>query len=93
MGGCCLFAVILAGAPRFAFLLWWLFDPGRIMTTFHTFLWPLFGVVFLPWTTLVYVMVAPGGIVWFDWFFLALAVFADIASYGGSYRGRQYRYE
>lgn len=28
--GCCLFALVLAGAPRLAFLFWWLFDSTRI---------------------------------------------------------------
>lgn len=37
----------------------------------------------MPWTTLVYVMVYPGGIVWFDWFFLGFAVLIDIGSWGG----------
>ncbi|MDH4139801.1 MAG: hypothetical protein OEV43_04450 [Coriobacteriia bacterium] len=81
--GCCLLAAALAGAPRLTFLLWWLFQPGRITWTFDAFMWPLLGVIFLPWTTLVYVVVFPGGIVWFDWVFLVIALLADLGSYGG----------
>lgn len=86
--GCCLFATLIAGAPRLAFLLWWLFQPVRINATFSTFIWPLLGVIFLPWTTIAYVAVFPGGIVGFDWVVLGLAVLVDIATYGGGYRSR-----
>ena len=89
--GCCLFALVLAGAPRAAFLLWWLFDSARIERTFDAFIWPLLGVIFLPWTTLMYVLVWPGGIVWFDWIFLGLAFLADLGSSGGGYSARQRR--
>jgi hypothetical protein len=87
--GCCLFASVLAGAPRFAFLLWWFFQPVRINTTFSGFLWPLLGLLFLPWTTLVYVMVYPRGINGFDWLWLGLALVADLGTYGGGARSRQ----
>ncbi|NTU70727.1 MAG: hypothetical protein HGB10_02755 [Coriobacteriia bacterium] len=86
--GCCLFASILAGAPRFAFVLWWLFQPGRIGRTFDGFLWPLLGLIFVPWTTLMYVMVYPGGIGGFDWLWLALALFIDLGTYGGGAKSK-----
>ena len=89
--GCCLFAVMLAGAPRLAFLLWWLFQPYRMNATFHTIIWPLVGVLFLPWTTLMYVIVYPGGINGFDWLWLALALMVDIGTYVGNGRARQMR--
>jgi len=82
--GCCLFALLLAGAPRIAFLLWWLVQPGRINLTFHTILWPLLGLLFLPWTTIMYVIVYPGGIHGFDWLFLALALAVDLGTYFGN---------
>ena len=25
-------------------------------------LWPILGIIFLPWTTLMYILVAPGGV-------------------------------
>ena len=88
--GCCLFASVMAGAPRVAFMLWWLLQPVRITNMFDTFVIPLLGVIFLPWLTLVYVIVAPGGIQWFDWIWQGLALFADIASYtGGGVSGRR----
>jgi len=90
--GCCLFAVLFAGAPRLAFLMWWLLDSQRIMDAYHTFLWPALGLVFLPWTTITYVLVLPGGIQWFDWLWLALAILADLGGYGGSESARRRRY-
>jgi hypothetical protein len=89
--GCCLFALALAGAPRLAFLVWWLFQPFRMAATFSTFIWPLLGVIFAPWTTLMYTLVYPAGINGFDWLWLALAVAIDISTYGGNWRARQQR--
>lgn len=52
----CLFAIIAAGAPRLAFLLLWAFTP-LVSQAFNTFIFPLLGVIFLPFTTPVYVLV------------------------------------
>lgn len=80
--GCCVFAVILAGAPRIAFFLWWLLQPARINATFGgSFLWPLLGVLVLPWTALMYVIVYPGGLSFVNWVFLILAFAVDISAY------------
>ena len=43
----------------------------------------MLGIIFVPWLTLMYVIVAPGGIEGFDRVWLGLALFGDIASYGG----------
>jgi hypothetical protein len=86
--GCCLFAVMLAGAPRLAFVLWWIFQPVRFNATFSSFIWPILGVLIVPWATLMYVIVAPGGITGFDWLWLGLALAVDIATYGGGARSR-----
>jgi len=90
--GCCLFAVLLAGAPRFAFVLWWLFQPARFSATFHTIFWPILGVLFIPWTTFMYVIVYPGGIHGIDWLFLALALAIDIGTHVGSGTSGRRRY-
>ena len=86
--GCCLFASVLAGAPRLAFVLWWFFQPVRFSATFPNILWPILGVLILPWTTLMYVLVFPGGINGFDWIWLALAFAIDMSTYGGGARAR-----
>ncbi len=88
--GCCLFAVLLAGAPRLAFIIWWIFDQARMMVTFKgNWFLPLLGLIFVPWTTVMYVIVYPGGINGFDWVWLGLALAVDIGTYVGNGRARQ----
>jgi hypothetical protein len=85
----CLFLTLLFLGPRAAILLWWLIEPLRWSAVFDTFLLPFLGFMFLPWTTLMYVVVGIGGITGWDWLWIGLAVFADIASYaGGAVGGR-----
>ncbi len=93
MGGCCLFASILAGAPRFASILWWLLRPGYWHAGFAGWpivwwLWPMAGILLLPWTTLLYLFVYPDGLSVINWIFLGAALVVDIGTYGGGYRGR-----
>jgi hypothetical protein len=87
----CLFFGLLLFGPRLVGVLWWLFQPLRWDASFATFLIPLLGLVFLPWTTVMYVLVAPGGIHGLDVIWLLLAVLADVASYGGGVYGRSRR--
>jgi hypothetical protein len=47
------------------------------------------GIVFLPWTTIMYVLVSPGGMNGFDWVWVGLMFAADILSYGGGYGRKQ----
>jgi hypothetical protein len=87
----CLFIVLLALGPRAAIVIWWLVEPLRWDSSFSTVLLPVLGLLFLPWTTLMYVIIAPGGLAGLDYLWLALAVAADIASYsaGGVYGRRR----
>jgi hypothetical protein len=81
---CCLFTSLVLLGPRFAALIWWLINPFRFSAAFSNFIWPVLGIIFLPWTTLMYVIVyGINGIVGFDWIWLGIAFLADIASYGG----------
>jgi hypothetical protein len=65
-------------------------QSARWESTFSTFIWPLLGFVFLPWTTLMYVAVAPRGVTGLDWLWLGLALLVDIGSYpGGAYGNRE----
>ena len=79
----CLFLSLVFFGPRFASFIWWLASPGRWERTFESGIVALLGVLFLPWTTLMYVSVAPTGVDGFDYVLLALAVVVDISSYGG----------
>jgi hypothetical protein len=78
---CCLFLALVALGPRFALLLMWLFGD-RVDRAFDSWVWPLLGLVFLPWTTLAYVLVwSVGGVEGGEWIVVALGLAADIATY------------
>jgi len=87
---CCFFTTLLLLGPRAAVLIWWLIRPVYYQVVFSTWIWPLLGLIFLPWVTLMYLLVAPGGIIGFDWVWLGLAFLADIGTYaGGGYGNRE----
>lgn len=89
---CCFFTSLLLFGPRLAILIWWLFTPTYITATFQTWIWPMLGWLFLPWTTLMFMVVAggpAGSIVGFDWILLGIGVFADMATYFGGYAERR----
>jgi hypothetical protein len=92
---CCAVAILFAFGPRAAILVWWLVEPLRWGAAFDTFLWPFLGFLVLPWTTLMYVAVFPGGINGFDYIWLAIAVAFDLFAWFGGYgnRGRIQRYD
>ena len=57
----CLFALIAVLSPRFAVFLLWAFT-NYVDRAFNGWFLPLLGIVFAPWTTLMYVLVyAPAG--------------------------------
>jgi hypothetical protein len=75
--------------PRAAIIIWWLADQLRWSLTFDNAIVPILGFLFLPWTTLMYVLVAPQGLTGLDVFGMVLAVLADIGSlFGGGWRQR-----
>lgn len=85
---CCFFTALFFVGPRLAILVYYLFKPVIVNGAFDNFIWGFLGWLFLPWTTLMYIVIYPGGILGFDWIFLGLGVFADIFTYVGSYRER-----
>jgi hypothetical protein len=86
----CLFFLVLLGGPRIGVVFWWLVEPGRWSSAFSSAIWPLLGFVFLPWTTLMFVAVAPfGNVAGFDWVWLALSFVIDVSSFGYSGYNRQ----
>jgi hypothetical protein len=88
---CCAAALLAILGPRFAIIFWYLYNPARWDRVFDGWVWPALGFLLLPWTTLMYVAVGIGGVDGIDWFWIALAVLADIASYSGSGYGNRNR--
>ena len=87
---CCFFTTLVLLGPRFAALIWWLINPIRWQLAFDSAIWPILGVLLVPWTTIMYVIVSPGGVTGFDWFWIGLAVISDIGMYlGGGYGNRE----
>jgi hypothetical protein len=89
----CLFLVFAGAFPRLGVLFIWLARPALFSAAFGgAWLLPLLGVIFLPLTTLMYVLLwGPNGINGFDWVWLLLAVVLDlggIASNGYANRDR-----
>jgi hypothetical protein len=90
---CCAIAVLGLLGPRALILFWWLIDPNRWSLVFDGFLLPALGFVFLPWTTIAYVLFwTVGGLDLIGWVFVALAFFVDIATYGGGAYGNRERF-
>ena len=85
--GCgCLFAILAASFPRVALLVMWVFTP-LVDRAFNTFVGPLLGLAFLPFTTIMYVLVYP--VFGWGWLWVVLGLFLDISTYaGGAYRNR-----
>ena len=86
---CCFFTALLFVGPRLAILVWYLFSPVYVNSAFDSFFWGFLGFLFLPWTTLMYIAIYPGGIIGFDWILLGLGIFADMAHYFGIYRNKE----
>ena len=87
----CLFAILAGVAPRLAFAVYWIARPGVVEAVFGTFLWPLLGLIFLPFTTLMYTILwTPGvGVTGWDWLWIAFALLLDLGHYGYSAYGNR----
>jgi hypothetical protein len=82
----CLFALLVLASPRLALIFLWLFTDLVQRAFHHTFLPALLGLVFLPWTTLMYVLVwtPTPGVSGIGWFWVILGLIIDLSSYGSS---------
>ena len=86
---CCMLTTLIMAGPRLAIIVWWLFATSRFNQAFSAIIWPILGIIFAPWTTLMYLIVFPGGVVGFDWFWIILGIIFDLGSYfGGGWGNR-----
>lgn len=88
----CIIGIIAALAPRIALLLVWIFTPYVSRAFLNKFIWPFLGLLFLPFTTLMYSLVwVPGiGVTGVRWVWVVIGVVLDIAWHsGGAYRSRK----
>ena len=86
----CLFVLIAMLSPRLGIIILWAFTDyvGR---AFEAWIWPLLGLILLPWTTLIYILVAApvGGITFWGWLMVALGLLLDISNHAQSYANRE----
>ena len=88
---CCFFTVLVLLGPRVAAIIWWLFWPAYWNVAFGgSWIWPVLGIIFAPWTILMYVLIFPVVGFW-NWLFLILAIVADVGSYAGGGFGNRDR--
>ena len=84
----CLFALLGGLFPRLAVFILWIARPERVDAAFSSFLWPLLGIIFLPFATLIYLLLyTPGrGVPALGWVHQPPGPGPDRAAGGG--RGR-----
>lgn len=85
---CLIVGCLLILGPRAAIIGWWLLDQVRWALIFDNPILPILGFLFLPWTTLMYVLVAPQGVEGIDVLGMILAVIADVGSWSSGGRQR-----
>jgi hypothetical protein len=91
---CCIFTILLFLGPRVAGIVWWIARPLRwvgesSLSAFDSFIWPVLGLLFAPWTTLMYVITFSNGIHGVEWLLMGIAVLADLGSYAGGAGNRK----
>ncbi|MGZ8567201.1 MAG: hypothetical protein ACXWXS_09135 [Actinomycetota bacterium] len=88
----CLLVLLGAFAPRVLFLFIWIARPAYVDAVFDTWILPLLGLVFLPFTTLIWLILdqPPIGVHGWDWLWIVIAVLLDLGHYASTYtqRGR-----
>jgi hypothetical protein len=79
-----------AVAPRLALILMWIVGP-RVNAAFDTFIVPLLGLIFLPYTTIMWVLVwSPvTGVYGWDWVWIGLGVMLDAMKWGQIFNKRR----
>jgi hypothetical protein len=86
----CIFVLIALVSSRLALGLVWIFTPW-VDRAFGSVIWPILGIIFLPLTTLLYVIfwnTGGRGVTGWEWIFVILAALVDIGSHGASARRR-----
>ena len=86
---CCVLVLLAFLGPRLVIFLLWLFT-NYLSRAFDTFLWPLLGFLFLPWTTIAFAIAQNelGGLSGLGLIVVALGFLADIGVIGGGARRR-----
>ncbi|HEY3007227.1 MAG TPA: hypothetical protein VGJ63_04070 [Micromonosporaceae bacterium] len=91
----CLFALFAGFFPRLAMIMIWILRPSMVDRTFSSWVWPLLGIIFLPFATLIYVVLnqTGRGMTGWEWFWVGVAALLDVVNWGSgaARRGRPAR--
>ncbi len=76
----CMLGLAIAFAPRIMLILAWIFSDRWNAVWGSNWFWPLLGIIALPYTTVMYMLVwtAVGGISGWDWMWIIMGVMLDI---------------
>ena len=88
----CLIAFAVALAPRVVLILAAIFSARwDLVWSGKSFIWPLLGIIFAPYTTVMYMLVwnPATGITGFDWIWIILGVVLDIMKWSSIINNRQ----
>lgn len=90
---CCILSLLLFIGPRVAGVVWYMMDAARWLAAFsNNLLYAALGIIFLPWTSMAYVLVAPGGVHGgVEWAILVIGFLFDVGVLGGGGYGRSRR--
>jgi hypothetical protein len=88
----CLFALFAGFFPRVALVIVWI-ATDLVDRAFSTWVIPLLGLIFLPFTTLIYALVWIPGVHLGNgrWIWVAIAFAAELAGYAGTARTNRER--
>jgi hypothetical protein len=86
----CLFLLISLLSPRLGIIILWAFTNYVARAFDNNWFWPLLGLIFLPWTTLIYILVAApvGSVTFWGWLMVALGLLIDLSSHAQSWTNR-----
>ncbi len=86
----CLLVLLSAFAPRLIVIFAWIARPAYFGAVFDTWIFPLLGLIFLPFTTLIWLLVGapPQGVAGLDWLWVTLAVLLDLSHYASTWEQR-----
>jgi hypothetical protein len=84
---------LLALFVRAALVLIWLTTPLVHIAFHHDWIMPLLGVIFVPFATLIYLLIvlADGDVAGWDWLWVALALLLDVGVHSVSTYNRRRR--
>ena len=86
----CLLVLLSAFAPRLVVIFAWIARPAYFDAVFDTWIFPLIGLIFVPFTTLTWLFLGapPEEIAGADWIWIVLAVLLDLTHDANTYSQR-----